>query len=364
MSGQRKTHRRDFLRGRAAADAVADLAQNAATAGQPLENPVDQPYLVQVKRRAMACDFAVFLKAGQYPRATQAAIEALDLVEQLESQLSVFRSESEICRINLLAADAPIPVEPRLFGLLEQAFQFSAQTQGAYDITSGPLSKVWGFFRRAGEIPQPANLDEALQRVGYGRVQLDSAQRTIRFLTPGMELNLGSIGKGYALDRCAEQLEAAGVAEFLLHGGRSSVLARGSRSTSPEGPRGWIIGLPDPLRPGRRLAELRLQDKSLATSGSAVQFFRYRGRRYGHILDPRSGWPAEGVLSATVIAPTAAAADALSTAFYVMGAAESMEYCRAHPEIAAVLLCPGQRVDSVEVHAAGLADDALRMLES
>ncbi|MHB1033195.1 MAG: FAD:protein FMN transferase [Pirellulales bacterium] len=362
MSGQRKSHRRDFLRGRAAADAVADLAQNAATSGESLENPVDQPYVVQVKRRAMACDFAIFLKAGQYPHATESAIEALDLVEQLESQLSVFRPESELCRINLLAADAATPVEPRLFALLAQALQVSAQTKGAYDITSGPLSKVWGFYRRAGEIPQPANLAEALQRVGYARVQLDPAQRTIRFLTPGVELNLGSIGKGYALDRCAEHLESAGIAEFLLHGGKSSVLARGSRATGPEGPRGWTIGLPDPLHPGRRLAELRLQDKALATSGSAVQFFRYRGRRYGHILDPRTGWPAEGVLSATVIAPTAAAADALSTAFYVIGAAEAMEYCHTHPEIAAVLLRPAPHGNSVEVHAAGLAEETLRML--
>ena len=124
----------------------------------------------------------------------------------------------------------------------------------------------------------------------------------MQFSRPDFEINLGSIGKGYALDRCAELLDAAGIHDFLLHGGASSVLARGSHAALlPE--TGWLVGVPDPLRPRRRLGQLRVVDRALATSGAGVQFFVDDERRYGHILDPRTGQPATVVVSATVVAP-------------------------------------------------------------
>src|SRR3972149_3939718 len=147
-------------------------------------------------------------------------------------------------------------------------------------------------------------------------VVLDEAKRTIAFRRPGISVNLNCIGKGYALDRMAELLAGSGVPDYLLPGGRSSVWARGSRPG--EDGVGWPIGLRHPLRPTERLAEFFLRDQALATSGSATQFFRHRGQQYGHILDPRTGRPAEGIFSATVIAASAARADALSTALYVM----------------------------------------------
>ena len=123
----------------------------------------------------------------------------------------------------------------------------------------------------------------------------------------------------------------------------------------------WEVGLRDPRQPGRRLAVVRLCNRALGTSGGQFQSFRHQGRRYGHILDPRSGRPAEGVLSATVVAPTAALADALSTAFYVMGPQPSLAYCKTHPEIGMIMLCPGSHATEVEIHRAGLADDELVM---
>jgi thiamine biosynthesis lipoprotein len=136
----------------------------------------------------------------------------------------------------------------------------------------------------------------------------------------------------------AEVLLLDGVGDFLLHGGHSSVLARGSRSGGSGNEPGWLVGLAHPLKPERRLAEFRLDNRALGTSGSGTQFFHYQGKRYGHILDPRTGQPAEGVLSSTVIAPSAAEADALSTAFYVGGIELAERYCNTHPSTSAVLV--------------------------
>ncbi len=122
----------------------------------------------------------------------------------------------------------------------------------------------------------------------------------------------------------------------------------------------WTVGLRHPLRPDRRLAEVRLRDRALGTSGSGTQFFTHRGQRYGHILDPRTGWPVQGMLSTTVLAPTAAAADALSTAFYVMGVDASLAYCQAHPDVSALLIAAGDRPGAIALHTANLGDDQWR----
>jgi len=366
--------------------------------------------LIRVSRRAMACEFEVCFPAGKCENGTEFALESLDLVETLEGQLSYFRPESEISRINRLAAETPIEVEPALFDLLCFATRLFEETGGAYDITSAPLWEAWGFARRAGEIPSKTQLAEARSCVGGQLVELNPAERTIRFRKPGVKINVGSIGKGYALDVCTERLLALGMADFLLHGGQSSVLARGSQALAASSPlslrerarvraageegadsadlaennsqgpqplllsghqpkvgreRGveWEVGVCDPRQPGRRLAVVRLDDRALGTSGGQFQSFRHQGRRYGHILDPRSGWPAEGVFSATVVASTAALADALSTAFYVMGPQPSLDYCRIHPEIGMIMLCPDDHGTKVEIHSAGLDDGQLAMCD-
>ena len=328
--------RRDFLRGSATGGRPDESQETASSEAAPC--------LVHVSRPAMACEFEICLPAAQMGAGTEIALEALDQVERLEEQMAVFRPESEISRINRLAALRPVEVEPRLFEVLELAMRLYRETQGAYDITSGPLWEVWGFARRAGAIPSDVQLAEARGRVGGHLIELDPQQKTVRFLRPGVQLNLGSIGKGYAVDCCAERLRTGGIGEFLIHGGQSSAAAAGRK---------WTVGLRDPLHPARRLAELRLCDRALGTSGAQFQSFRHRGRRFGHILDPRTGWPAEGVLSATVLAPTATLADGLSTAFYVMGPETAGAYCQEHPELAAVLFTPTQGGRGWEMHTFG-----------
>ena len=367
---KRKSSRRDFLRGRAAGDLVADVlvegvASDDATKKVPAKTP-EGGFTITVSREAMACEFEVRLHVKDSNEGTELALAALDVVDELEDQMSFFRDTSELTEINRTAAEETVDVEPRLFDLLELAQKLFCETDGAFDITSTPLWQVWGFARRRGAVPEPAALEAAKQIVGGQYVELDCQQHTVRFLRPGVQLNLGSIGKGYALDRCAELLVEGKLENLLIHGGGSSVLARGHQFIAGDGtvygPTGWEVGIVHPVRPDRRLAKIQLCDRGLSTSGGWYQSFVHQGKRYSHILDPRTGWPAEGVLSVTVLAPTAAEADALSTAFYVMGRDASLAFCQSHPEISAVLVLPGKRPGEIEIETVGLDDDTLQIV--
>ncbi len=242
-------NRREFLQGRAAADAIGaaiDRFVPTGTTDEPAKAWANfgQPehYVVQLSRPAMACTFAIFLNAGQYEQGSEAALAALDRIEELEGQLTVYRDASEVMQINRMATDDDVEVDADLFDLLSLAVKISQATGGAFDITAGPLVKVWGFYKRAGGIPHENELRAALAHVGSRHVKLDATRRTIRFERPGVELNLGAIGKGYALDRAAEVLTAHGVQDVLLHGGQSSVLrADRTPDVATVGPSGWPI---------------------------------------------------------------------------------------------------------------------------
>ena len=372
MAAKRQTTRRDFLAGRSALQAIADLpaldeaqaklreaesmrnSENAADSTRATTENDARSCLLQVSRTAMACEFRVLLAATEQLHGTEAALESLDLVECLEDQLTVFREDSELSRINRTAATGPVAAESRLFDLLQLAVGLYRATDGAFDITAGPLWKTWGFHHRAGRFPGQAEIDKALVSVGSQWLTLDPGAATVSFERPGLELNLGSIGKGYALDRCDELLGARGIEDFAIHGGMSSILARGNRPGSESG-KGWTIVLRHPLRHDQKLLQVQLHNRALATSGSANQFFHFEGKRYAHVIDPRTGFPADGLLSATVLAPTAAEADALATAFFVMGADQTIAFCTARQDLAVILVCPGVRSGAVTLRTCGLA---------
>lgn len=361
MSESKRPNRRDFLSGRAVAKRAQEAANQAADELAVPSARRPPAYLMHVARTAMACEFEVLLNAGEHPEGPDVALQALDLVDRLEDQLTVYRAHSEVSRLNARAATEEVVVEDGLFELLSLAMELSRETGGAFDITSGPLSKVWGFYRRAGRLPTDDDLATALQQVGYRQIELNDERRSVRFLRPGLEINLGAIGKGYALDRCVDLLEAGGVTSFLLHGGTSSIVGRGSRAGLLEEETGWIVALKHALRPEQKLAEIRLRNRALGTSGSGSQFFFHQGKRYGHILDPRTGRPAEQVISSTVLAPNAALADALATAFYVMSVEETAEFCARHAEIGALLVVPGAKTGAVRVERFNLADNDVRL---
>jgi thiamine biosynthesis lipoprotein len=217
-----------------------------------------------------------------------------------------------------------------------------------------------------------------------GHWQLDPEGQTVTLKETGVEINFNAIGKGYALDQAAGWLTTQGIDDYLWHGGLSSLLARGrnraidcrlthDEHTGDEQPYAgqlngwqdenetetrksgyWTVGLPHPLQPARRLAEIHLRDSALATAGSKTQFFEQDGTCFGHLIDPRTGWPANRVITATAIAPTAAEADALATAFYIMGPEQAGDYCQLHPQVKAILVCPGEQNTNIMVHAMGM----------
>jgi thiamine biosynthesis lipoprotein len=332
-------HRRDFLDPRRLA-ATADGVLQAGRflhAPHPIQtNPqVHDTTLLRVARRAMATTFEIVIPYDSHP-AVEHGEAAFDLLDELEAQLTVYRESSEVSRLNRTACLAPVPVEAGLFRLLELAARLHAATDGAFDVTAGAIIKVWGFFRGPRRVPSDVEIREALERVGMRWVDLDPDDRSVFFRRRGLEINLGAIGKGYALDRVAAFLASTGkFPAVLLHGGGSSVYARGAPTADP---RGWLIGVTHPGDPARRLVEVWLRDRALGTSAATFRWLEHEGKKLGHILDPRTGWPASGIASATVLAPTAAEADALSTAFYVGGLDLAQRYCGTRAEVAALIL--------------------------
>jgi thiamine biosynthesis lipoprotein len=287
-------------------------------------------YWLRVHRRAMACRFEITL-AGEDAGDVAAARAALDQIDAIEAHLTVFRESSTVTQVNRTAASHPVTVDDDLFDLLQRCRSLHDITDGAFDVTSTPLSRCWGFLRREGRLPTADEIGVARDVVGMRHVVLDPTRRTVRFNRAGVELNLGAIGKGWALDRVADTLRRNGVSRALLSAGHSSIHAIGS----PAG--GWPISLSSP-RLDRPFAHLVLHYGALATSGAGEQYFEIDGKRYGHIIDPRTGWPARGALSVSVVSTEAAVADALSTAFFVGGLDLARRYCAAYPFTLVVLV--------------------------
>jgi thiamine biosynthesis lipoprotein len=343
--------RREFLQGKSAVDALEDASRALLPdEGAMLALPSGRSYLVEVGRRAMACQFEVFLNAGEHSHATEHAIDALDLIDQLEDQWSVYRHRSEVSRLNLVADQRAVSVESGLFRLLERSVELYRETDGAFDLTAGPLIQAWSALRRGGTAPTDDSIRALLQMVGSDKLLLDVETQSVSFARAGVTVNLGAIGKGYALDRATELLAERDVQNFMIHGGSSSMVARGNRMTGLDTV-GWTVGIRHPMRADRRLVELQLVDRAVGTSGAGTQHFYYQGKRFGHVIDPRTGYPAEGVLSTTVIAPEATLADALSTAFYVLGLERTQAYCASHPDIAVLMTTASRRAGDVELHA-------------
>jgi thiamine biosynthesis lipoprotein len=286
-----------------------------------------------IARNAMATRFE-FVLHGRDPVALRAAAEeALDEIERVENQLSLYRPHTDIARVNAGAASAPVRVAPETFRLLEHAFRLSASTGGAFDITSAPLLRAWGFIGGTGRLADPAALAEARACVGSRWVELEAAQFTVRFARAGVMLDLGSVGKGYALDRAAEIVREAGVTSALLHGGTSTAVAIGA----PPGTDAWLVALPggsDRAAGPGSATSVALRDEALSVSAVWGKAFRdAAGRLRGHVVDPRTGEPVAERRWAAAALPSAAASDCFSTALLVAGEPLAARLQREQPGI-------------------------------
>jgi thiamine biosynthesis lipoprotein len=279
--------------------------------------PCEEPSaLVRYEATApiMGCTFGVAAYGSDRDALARHVESAFEEARGIDGWLSNYRADSELSRLNRAAADGPVPVSQELFDLLAKAAEYSRATQGAFDMTVGPLVRSWGFYDGGGRVPTSIELSQARERVGYRLVRLDRASHTVEFARAGMELDPGGVGKGYAVDRMVEVLRNAGVPAALVNACHSSIYGLG---LPPESPHGWPLEIE---KPGSDIPEnIFLKDQSLSTSGSAEKSFGVQGTTYSHILDPRSGRPAQGVHAVSVVAPTALDSEVWSTAVFVQG---------------------------------------------
>jgi thiamine biosynthesis lipoprotein len=296
----------------------------------------DPDHWVRIHRVAMACRFEVMLSSDE-ARDMAAARSALDEADDLEALLTGFRDGSAVSDLNRRAARDEVTVGATVFGLLTRSAELHAQTGGAFDVTSAPLSRCWGSLNSEGRVPTDQEIAGARANVGMEHVRLDEKERTVRFAREGVEVDFGAIGRGFALDRMRTLLRDRGARRALLSAGHSSVLALGGKG------RGWPVDL-RPRLSSRRVGRLWIKNGAVGTTGAGEPFSEIDGQRYGHVIDPRTGRPVEGMLGASVITDDAATADALSTAFLIGGPDLARDYCEAHPNVLAVLVLdePGE----------------------
>jgi len=274
--------------------------------------------MLRLEQSAEAMGSAYSVAVYGYDRQQmEAAVEAaFDETRQLDSMLSNYKPDSEWNQVNREAAEHPVHVSPELFELLAACQEYSRQSEGAFDISVGPLMKVWGFYKGTGHLPHRAEILAAMQHVGYRHVHLDPARQTVSFDRPGVELDPGGIGKGYAVDRMVDVLKVKGIAIALVSASGSSIYGLGA---PPNEPRGWHITIRDPKSERKSVAEVFLKNQSMSTSGNYEKFFRAEGKLYSHIMDPRTGWPAPGMLSVSVITPRTIDSEAWTKPFFVNG---------------------------------------------
>ncbi len=313
------------------------LPIKTANAQAPPQTPT--PVRFEASHEAMGTIYTIVAYGPDKAALAEAAAQAFEEIDHLDDEMSNYKPQSELSRINRDAAQRPVAVTPELFNLILYSQRASEASGGDFDITVGPLMQLWGFFRGQGRLPTQQEISQVRKRIGYQHVHLDAGRHTIHFDVDGVSLDLGGIAKGYAVDRAAEILRAHGVTSALISSGSSSIYALGS----PPGERGWKITVRDPYRRDETADVLRLQNFALSTSGSYEKFFVIDGKIYCHIMDPHTGWPVQNMLSAVAAVPTGVETEALTKTFFVGGVDKSRQFVATHPNILGILYQPGSQ---------------------
>ena len=284
---------------------------------------------------------------GRTQPAPRAAGEAaLKEVERLEAQLSLYRPTSEIARANAVAAREAVRVSPSVFGLLQHARRLHMESGGAFDITVAPLVRCWGFMHGTGRLPEVPRSKRRARAPAWRMFFLTRGNYSVRFDTEGVMIDLGAIGKGYAIDCAAETLREAGVTSALLHGGTSTVYGIGA----PPDAEGWKIAIGPAPEVGTPRCGVRadpaysvlLRDNAMSVSAVWGKSFEADGKKFGHVIDPRTGWPVHNAVQAAVVLPSATETDALSTALLVLGLEGHEAISRLRPDMRTMVVAPAE----------------------
>lgn len=302
----------------------------------------------EFQRPFMGTLFGVILYAAHQPAARAAADAAFARIAALENVMSDYDPDSELMRLCRATPGQPVPVSAELFDVLQRAQRVAAATDGAFDVTLGPLARLWRRARRTGELPSTEALARARESVGWQKLRLDSRRRTVTLLAPKMQLDLGGIGKGYAADAALAVLKRHGIARALVAAGGDIAVGE-----PPPGKPGWRVSIaappfeaPGPVTASRSrpspsspfLPPLLLKNAGVSTSGDAEQFVEIGGRRYSHILDPRTGLGLTERVQVTVVARCATDSDSLATALSVLGVERGLALVETRRDLAALIL--------------------------
>jgi FAD:protein FMN transferase len=295
---------------------------------------------------SMACLYAIEAYGADAAALPRIVEEAFDEVDRIDRLMSHYKVDSPVSFINREAAQRAVPVDAELFDVIAGAMRYNHDSGGAFDITVGPLMRAWGFFRGDGHVPSEPVLASARGHVGPGNVILDAARKTIRFTHSGVELDLGGIAKGYAVDRVIGLLERRQIAAALVSAGGSTIYGFGA----PPGRAAWQVTLQDPIDPRQTALTVQLTDRALSVAGSSEKSFEAGGVKYSHIMDPRTGRPVEGVLSVAVLSSSGTAGDALDNAFFVLGPKHSRQYLKKLGATEVFFLLPDRKRPWTMVH--------------
>ncbi len=263
----------------------------------------------------MGTRFQIILYAPEEARAQRAARAAFARIAALDGIMSDYRPNSELMRLCQKAGGEPVAVREDLFFVLSRAQELSRRSDGAFDVTVGPVVRLWRRARKIHELPDPQELAQARALVGYDKIRLDARARTVQLLQPGMLLDLGGIAKGYSADEALKVLKQHGITRALVAAGGDITV-----SGPPPDKDGWTVGIATLTDPNRKPSRyLSLHDAAVSTSGDAEQYVEIGGKRYSHIVDPRTGIGLVGRLSVTVVARHGITADSLTKVVAVLG---------------------------------------------
>jgi thiamine biosynthesis lipoprotein len=282
-------------------------------------------------RYLMGTSISVEVFGGTEPVRREAIEGAFAAMAEVDRLMSNYRDDSELALINRRAAEEPVRVGEPMLAVLQAAAQVSGRSGGAFDVTVGPLVRLWGFHDRKPHVPDATELARIAPLVGYRNVVIDAKASTVRFRRAGVELDLGGIAKGFAVELAAGVLRQLKLAGAIDAGGNQFVVGL------PPGKTAWSVGIKDPSRPGGILGVVDVKRGSISTSGQYANALRVGSRTFGHVLDPRTLQPCDAALSATVVGPDATLADALSKVALVLGPVRGRQAIESFPSMAAII---------------------------
>jgi FAD:protein FMN transferase len=295
--------------------------------------PDSAPRRYEYAQAHMGTEFRVVFYAYDPEVANNASVAAFERIARLDATMSDYAQTSELNGVCRQAGGAPVVVSEDLFRVLSRSQELAAETDGAFDVTCGPVVRLWRRARRTGEMPEQSRIAEALALVGYEKLRLDRGARSVALAKAGMQLDLGGIAKGYAADEALAVLRRLGARSALVAAGGDIAVG-----DAPPGERGWRISIA-PLDPARAApTQLLLQNAGVSTSGDSEQFVEIGGVRYSHIVDPRTGLGVKGRSSVTVVASNAATSDGLATALSVLEVADGMRLIDGTEGLAAMVV--------------------------